>query len=63
MLMFYFSTEPARFETPSANKTAKLGETIKLVCVARGDTPLSSTWSHQGRVLPNSDYRYVSIHN
>ncbi|XP_026314956.1 Down syndrome cell adhesion molecule-like protein Dscam2 [Hyposmocoma kahamanoa] len=49
--------EPARFETPSTNKTAKLGETIKLVCVARGDTPLSTTWSHQGRVLPNSDYR------
>ncbi|XP_053613669.1 cell adhesion molecule Dscam2-like isoform X2 [Plodia interpunctella] len=49
--------EPARFETPSANVTAKLGETIRLVCVARGDSPLSTAWSHSGRALPNSDYR------
>ncbi|XP_028165502.1 Down syndrome cell adhesion molecule-like protein 1 [Ostrinia furnacalis] len=49
--------EPARFETPSANVTAKLGETVRLACVARGDTPLSTTWSHSGRALPNSDYR------
>ncbi|CAG9565456.1 unnamed protein product [Danaus chrysippus] len=49
--------EPARFETPSVNVTAKLGETVRLVCVARGDNPLSMAWSHSGRTLPNSDYR------
>ncbi|CAH0728325.1 unnamed protein product, partial [Brenthis ino] len=49
--------EPARFETPSVNVTAKLGETVRLACVARGDNPLSMTWSHSGRALPNSDYR------
>ncbi|XP_059053178.1 cell adhesion molecule Dscam2-like [Achroia grisella] len=49
--------EPARFETPSANVTAKLGDTIRLVCVARGDSPLSTSWSHSGRALPKSDYR------
>ncbi|XP_041969798.1 Down syndrome cell adhesion molecule-like protein Dscam2 [Aricia agestis] len=49
--------EPARFETPSVNISAKLGDTVRLACVARGDTPLSMSWSHSGRVLPNSDYR------
>ncbi|XP_063627962.1 cell adhesion molecule Dscam2-like [Cydia splendana] len=49
--------EPARFETPSVNVTAKLGDTVRLACVARGDSPLSTTWSHSGRALPNSDYR------
>ncbi|XP_072929902.1 cell adhesion molecule Dscam2-like [Epargyreus clarus] len=49
--------EPARFETPSVNVTAKLGDTIRLICLARGDSPLSMTWSHSGRALPNSDYR------
>ncbi|XP_046971560.1 Down syndrome cell adhesion molecule-like protein Dscam2 [Vanessa cardui] len=49
--------EPARFETPSVNVTAKLGDTVRLACVARGDNPLSMTWSHSGRALPNSDYR------
>ncbi|XP_052744070.1 cell adhesion molecule Dscam2-like isoform X2 [Bicyclus anynana] len=49
--------EPARFETPSVNVTAKLGDTMRLVCVARGDNPLSMSWSHSGRTLPNSDYR------
>ncbi|XP_069360825.1 cell adhesion molecule Dscam2-like isoform X2 [Maniola hyperantus] len=49
--------EPARFETPSVNVTAKLGDTVRLVCVARGDNPLSMSWSHSGRALPNSDYR------
>ncbi|XP_073950442.1 cell adhesion molecule Dscam2-like isoform X2 [Choristoneura fumiferana] len=49
--------EPARFETPSVNVTAKLGETVRLACLARGDSPLSTSWSHSGRALPNSDYR------
>ncbi|VVD01559.1 unnamed protein product [Leptidea sinapis] len=49
--------EPARFETQSANVTAKLGDTVRLVCVARGDSPLAIAWSHSGRPLPNSDYR------
>ncbi|CAB3249112.1 unnamed protein product [Arctia plantaginis] len=49
--------EPARFEMQSANVTAKLGETVRLACVARGDSPLSTAWSHSGRALPNSDYR------
>lgn len=49
--------EPARFEMQSANVTAKLGETVRLACVARGDSPLSTAWSHSGRPLPNSDYR------
>ncbi|KAI5643094.1 fibronectin type III domain-containing protein [Phthorimaea operculella] len=49
--------EPARFETPSMNVTSKLGDTVRLVCVARGDSPLSTSWSHSGRALPNSDYR------
>ncbi|CAK1583638.1 unnamed protein product [Parnassius mnemosyne] len=49
--------EPARFETPSVNVTAKLGDTVRLACVARGDTPLTITWSSSGRALPNSDYR------
>ncbi|KAG6449961.1 hypothetical protein O3G_MSEX006309 [Manduca sexta] len=49
--------EPARFETQSANVTAKLGDTVRLACVARGDSPLSTAWSHSGRALPNSDYR------
>ncbi|XP_045537855.1 Down syndrome cell adhesion molecule-like protein Dscam2 [Papilio machaon] len=49
--------EPARFETPSVNVTAKLGDTVRLACVARGDNPLSMTWSTSGRALPNSDYR------
>ncbi|XP_068619323.1 cell adhesion molecule Dscam2-like [Battus philenor] len=49
--------EPARFETPSVNVTAKLGDTVRLACVARGDNPLSMTWSSSGRALPNSDYR------
>ncbi|KAJ0173638.1 hypothetical protein K1T71_010787 [Dendrolimus kikuchii] len=49
--------EPARFETQSANVTSKLGDTVRLACVARGDSPLSTAWSHSGRHLPNSDYR------
>nr|XP_049704613.1 Down syndrome cell adhesion molecule-like protein Dscam2 [Helicoverpa armigera] len=49
--------EPARFETQSANVTAKLGDTVRLACVARGDSPLATAWSHSGRALPNSDYR------
>ncbi|KAL4706341.1 hypothetical protein ACJJTC_016635 [Scirpophaga incertulas] len=49
--------EPARFEMPSVNVTAKLGDTVRLACVARGDTPLTTSWSHSGRALPNSDYR------
>ncbi|CAH0678847.1 unnamed protein product [Chilo suppressalis] len=49
--------EPARFESPSVNVTSKLGDTVRLACVARGDSPLSTTWSHSGRALPNSDYR------
>lgn len=53
----FFVLEPARFETQSANVTAKLGDTVRLICVARGDTPLSTSWSHSGRGLPNSDYR------
>ncbi|KOB67736.1 Uncharacterized protein OBRU01_16914, partial [Operophtera brumata] len=36
--------EPARFETQSVNVTAKLGDTVRISCVARGDTPLSTTW-------------------
>lgn len=61
-MIYFVSTifeisEPARFETQSANVTAKLGDTIRLICVARGDTPLSNSWSHSGRGLPNSDYR------
>ncbi|CAG9133999.1 unnamed protein product [Plutella xylostella] len=49
--------EPARFESPSANVTAKLGETVRLACVARGDSPLTTAWSYSGRALPNSNYR------
>ncbi|CAG9789295.1 unnamed protein product [Diatraea saccharalis] len=34
--------EPARFESPSVNVTAKLGDSVRLACVARGDSPLMS---------------------
>ncbi|GBP85803.1 Down syndrome cell adhesion molecule-like protein Dscam2 [Eumeta japonica] len=49
--------EPARFDAPSANVTARLGEAVRLACEARGDPPLATAWSHSGRALPNSDYR------
>ncbi|CAF4911786.1 unnamed protein product [Pieris macdunnoughi] len=49
--------EPARFESQSANVSAAQGESVRLVCVVRGDTPLAIAWTHAGRPLPNSDYR------
>lgn len=51
--------EPARFDTPSKNVSAKRGEPAVLSCQVYGDSPIENIWYQNGNRLDMNNYRYT----
>ncbi|GAB6026603.1 Down syndrome cell adhesion molecule-like protein 1, variant 2 [Chamberlinius hualienensis] len=48
------------FDLKLQNLTSKKGDTVSLLCIAKGDAPIKSLWNLNGlKIDANVDYRYV----